>query len=440
MNDAPTTQFQQQALHLAAAQQAPQWLAALRFAGAEQWLQSSWPGRRTELWKYTSLQALQKTPFQNASGALHALPAEVLLDVDATRLVFINGVLDAGSCASSQNGVVLFSAASAEQQALIARHLGTVATAQRHLFASLSNALAGEGVLIHVPRGAVWEKPVYIVHVSVPEAAPALVSPRLLVVVEDSAQVELIEHFATDSQSQNGFVNSLTEIHCGANSRVQHYRINLEEEHQLHIGGVHVDLWRDARYQGFTLAEGSTLKRLDYQIAHQGAGASAVLDGVYLPRHQQLLDYHTNVEHKAPHCTTAEVFRGIVADDARAVFNGRIHIHPHAQKTLAELNNRTLLTSDRAEIDTKPELEIYADDVKCAHGATVSQIDADALFYLRSRGLTLEQARSMLSFGFINELLQGIAQPAVRDYLHCHLQKVFSEAAPEATFAGAEAS
>ncbi len=440
MNDAPTTQFQQQALHLAAAQQAPQWLAALRFAGAEQWLQSSWPGRRTELWKYTSLQALQKTPFQNASGALHALPADVLLDVDATRLVFVNGVLDSGASTIGQNGVVLFSAASAEQQALIAKHLGTVATTQRHLFASLSNALAGEGVLIHVPRGAVWEKPVYIVHVSVPEAGPALVSPRLLVVVEDSAQVELIEHFATDAQTQNGFVNSLTEIHCGANSRVQHYRINLEEEHQLHIGGVHVDLWRDARYQGFTLAEGSTLKRLDYQITHQGAGASAVLDGVYLPRHQQLLDYHTNVEHKAPHCTTAEVFRGIVADDARAVFNGRIHIHPHAQKTLAELNNRTLLTSDRAEIDTKPELEIYADDVKCAHGATVSQIDADALFYLRSRGLTLEQARSMLSFGFINELLQGIAQPAVRDYLHRHLQKVFSEAAPEATFAGAEAS
>jgi Fe-S cluster assembly protein SufD len=440
MNDAPTTQFQQQALHLAAAQQAPQWLAALRFAGAEQWLQSSWPGRRTELWKYTSLQALQKTPFQNASGALHALPADVLLDVDATRLVFVNGVLDSGASTIGQNGVVLFSAASAEQQALIAKHLGTVATTQRHLFASLSNALAGEGVLIHVPRGAVWEKPVYIVHVSVPETGPALVSPRLLVVVEDSAQVELIEHFATDAQTQNGFVNSLTEIHCGANSRVQHYRINLEEEHQLHIGGVHVDLWRDARYQGFTLAEGSTLKRLDYQITHQGAGASAVLDGVYLPRHQQLLDYHTNVEHKAPHCTTAEVFRGIVADDARAVFNGRIHIHPHAQKTLAELNNRTLLTSDRAEIDTKPELEIYADDVKCAHGATVSQIDADALFYLRSRGLTLEQARSMLSFGFINELLQGIAQPAVRDYLHRHLQKVFSEAAPEATFAGAEAS
>lgn len=440
MNDAPHTPFQQQALHLAAKQQAPQWLAALRFAGAEAWLQAGWPGRRTELWKYTPLQSLQKASFQSASGALHAFPAETLLNVDATRLVFVNGILDVEASSLGQSGVVLFSAANAEQQALIARHLGTIATTQRHLFASLSNALAGEGVLVHVPRGALWEKPVYVVHVAVPEAGAVLVSPRLLVVVEDSAQVQLIEHFASDAQVQNGLVNSLTEIHCGANAQVLHYRINLEQEHLLHIGGVHVDLWRDARYQGFTLAEGSTLKRLDYQITHQGAGASAVLDGVYLPRHQQLLDYHTNVEHKAPHCTTAEVFRGIVADDAKAVFNGRIHIHPHAQKTLAELNNRTLLTSDRAEIDTKPELEIYADDVKCAHGATVSQIDADALFYLRSRGLTHAQARTMLSFGFINELLQGITQPAVRDYLHDHLQKVFAEADSAAPSPGADAT
>jgi Fe-S cluster assembly protein SufD len=364
----------------------------------------------------------------------------LLFRSDATRLVFVNGVFDAGASTPGQSSVVLFSAANAEQQSLIASYLGKIATTPRHLFATLSNALAGEGVLVHVPRGALLDKPVYIVHVSVPDAEAALVSPRLLVVVEDNAQLELIEHFASDTQTQNGFVNSLTEIHCGANAQVQHYRVNLEQEHMLHIGGVHVDLWRDARYQGFTLTEGSTLKRLDYQITHQGAGASAVLDGVYLPRHNQLLDYHTNVEHKAPHCTTAEVFRGIVADDARAVFNGRIHIHPHAQKTLAELNNRTLLTSDRAEIDTKPELEIYADDVKCAHGATVSQIDADALFYLRSRGLTLEQARSMLSFGFINELLQGIAQPAVRDYLHEHLQRVFAEASPLAAVPSAVTS
>lgn len=431
MNDSHPTGFQQQALSLATQQEPPQWLSQLRFAGAEQWLQASWPGRRTELWKYTPLQSLQKGEFVHARGSLHALPDAMLLDIDAIRVVFVNGVFDAASSTLGQESVVQFSLAGPQQRAVIEQHLGSIANTSRHLFASLSNALVNDGVLVHVPRGASLHKPVYIVHVSVPEEDALIVNQRLLVVVEENAQLELIEHFASDAQEQNSFVNSLTEIHCAANAAVQHYRINLEQQQLIHIGGVHVDLWRDARYAGFTLAEGSQLKRLDYQITHQGAGAQANLNGVYLPRHSQLLDYHTNVEHKAPHCTTSEVFRGIVADDARAVFNGRIHIHPHAQKTLAELNNRTLLTSDRAEIDTKPELEIYADDVKCAHGATVSQIDPTAQFYLQSRGLSYEQARTMLSFGFINELLQDIAQPAVRDYLHSHLNRVFAESAAE---------
>ena len=207
---------------------------------------------------------------------------------------------------------------------------------------------------------------------------------------------------------------------------MQHYRINLEQEELIHIGGVHVDLWRDARYSGFTLAEGSVLKRIDYQLNHRGQGADAKLNGVYLPRNNQLIDYHTNVEHAVPHCTTSEVFRGIIGDSARAVFNGRIHIHQDAQKTLAEMSNRNLLTSDKAEVDTKPELEIYADDVKCAHGATISQLDATAMYYLQSRGLSAAQARTMLSLGFINELLLELPQEAIRDYLQQHLQTYFA--------------
>jgi Fe-S cluster assembly protein SufD len=430
INDLPQASVQAQLLQLADRQGAPDWLAPLRLAGAREWRDAAWPDRRTELWKYTPLAALRRHRFQFPVDILPAWPDELLLDVDAIRLVFVNGVFDAVASRSQHAAVVRFSAADAQQQTLIARHLGHVATTSRHLFASLSNALVADGVLVHVARDQVLDKPVHIVHVAVPQAEPVLVSPRVLVVLESHAQLELIEQFVSDSQVQHSFVNSLTEIHCGAGAQLRHYRVNLEQEQQLHVGGVHVDLWRDAQYRGFTLAEGSVLKRIDYQINHQAAGASAVLDGIYLTRNQQLLDYHTNVEHKAPHCTTNESFRGIVADEARAVFNGRIHIHPQAQQTLAELNNRTLLTSDRAEIDTKPELEIYADDVKCAHGATVSQLDATAQFYLRSRGLSETQARSMLSFGFINELLQGIEQPAVREHLHRHLQRLFAETLP----------
>ncbi len=430
INKLPQTSVPAQLLQLADAQSVPAWLSSLRLAGAQEWRAAAWPDRRTELWKYTPLTALRNRQFQLASASLTACSPQPLLDVDAIRLVFVNGVFDAAASSPEHAAVVRFSVADAQQQTLISRHLGHVATTRRHLFASLSNALVTDGVLVHVTRDSVLDKPVHIVHVTVPEAEPVLTSPRLLVVLEAQAELELIEQFVSDSQVQNGFVNSLTEIHCGAGAQLRHYRVNLEQEQLLHVGGVHVDLWRDARYRGFTLAEGSALKRIDYQITHQAAGASAVLDGIYLPRYRQLLDYHTNVEHKAPHCTTSETFRGIVADEARAVFNGRIHIHPQAQKTLAELNNRTLLTSDRAEIDTKPELEIYADDVKCAHGATVSQLDATAQFYLRSRGLSETQVRSMLSFGFINELLQAIEQPAVREHLHAHLQRLFAESLP----------
>tara|TARA_B100001079_G_scaffold233874_1_gene214876 strand:- start:1592 stop:2512 length:921 start_codon:yes stop_codon:yes gene_type:complete len=295
------------------------------------------------------------------------------------------------------------------------------------MFAALSNAWAADGVLLHVARGHKLEKPVYIVNVSTAQANPVAASQRVLVVLEDNAEAELIEHYASDSVSQNGFVNSLTEVVVGNNAQVQHYRINLEQEDLLHVGGVHVNLQRDARFHGFTLAQGSRLKRIDYQVNMLGEGAHLELNGVYLPRNRQVIDYHTNVEHCVPHCTSNEVFRGIIGDSAKAVFNGRIHIHPQAQKTLAELSNKNLLTSRTAEINTKPELEIYADDVRCAHGATISQLDETSLYYLQSRGVTKADAITMLSFGFINELLNQVPEQAVQDYLRPRLVSLFGQ-------------
>jgi len=186
-----------------------------------------------------------------------------------------------------------------------------------------------------------------------------------------------------------------------------------------------VDLQRSARLRGFALALGTSLMRVDYQLNHRGQGAELDLQGIYLPRNQQVVDYHTNICHWVPHCKSNEVFRGIVSDSAQAIFNGRIYIHKDAQKTLAELSNKNMLTSNKAEINTKPELEIYADDVKCAHGATISQLNTNARYYLQSRGLSRAEADVMLSFGFINELLEQIAQPVVHDYLQPRLAKLF---------------
>src|SRR5690606_14089099 len=296
-----------------------------------------------------------------------------------------------------------------------------------HLFAALSDAWAADGILLHVPRGTRLEKPVYILNVATPEAQPAVSSQRVLVILEDNSEAELIEHYVSGSEKQNLFVNSHTEVVVGNNAQIQHYRINLEQEDLLHVGGVHIDLHRDARFLGFTLAQGSRLKRIDYHVNHRGEGAHLGLNGVYLPRNKQLIDYHTNVEHRVPNCATDEVFRGIIGDSAKAVFNGRIHIHQDAQKTLAELSNKNLLTSPTAEINTKPELEIYADDVRCAHGATIAQLDETSVFYLQSRGVTRADAVRMLSFGFINELLNEVPEQAIQDYLRPRLTTLFGE-------------
>src|SRR5690554_3082484 len=418
--------FQQQAVRLAAQQQTPEWLSNLRQHSAECWLASAWPTRKTEQWKYTPLLPLQKTGFNswgvNDTDWQNSIE---FLTLDATRLVFVNGVFDAASSSELPPEVVRFSEANDEEKSLIQKHLGKVVDGEKHLFAVLSNTWIADGLLVHVPRNQTLAKPIYVVHVSTPGAEPTTANQRLLMVLEQSAQAEVIEHYLSTDAQQNGFVNSLSEIVIGENASLHHYRLNMEEENLLHVGGVHVDLLANARLRGFTLAYGSQLKRIDYQINHRGAGAETDLQGIYLPRHNQMVDYHTNLQHWAPHCTSSEIFRGIMSDSARAVFNGRIHIHPDAQKTLAELSNKNLLTSDKAEVNTKPELEIYADDVKCAHGATVSQLNHTALYYLQSRGISRQEAEVMMSFGFINELLQNVAQPAVQDYLIPRLARLF---------------
>lgn len=421
--------FQQQALQLAGQQQPPAWLSSLRKQGADDWSAAAWPTRKTEMWKYTPLQPLQSDcPAQWSAQARQALDGIELIELDATRLVFINGHFSAADSSPLPPEMVRFVDADTAQQAVINTHLGQVVDAKRHLFAALSNAWTADGILLHMAKGQRLAKPLYVVNLATPGAEPTVSSQRLLVVLEEGSEAEVIEHYVSSDAQQNGFINALTEVVVGANASCQHYRINLEQENLLHVGGVHVNLDRDSRFQGFTLAMGSRLKRIDYQVNHRGPGAHLELHGVYLPRNSQLIDYHTNVEHCVPHCTTNEVFRGIVGDSAKAVFNGRIHIHPQAQKTLAQLSNKNLLTSRTAEINTKPELEIYADDVRCAHGATISQLDETSLFYLQSRGVSKADSVSMLSFGFINELLNEVPEVAVQDYLRPRLASLFGRA------------
>ena len=415
---------------LKAETEVPDWLQARRLAGRAAWDNGSLPTRKTEDWKYTSLFPLQQdftaAPVSADSAAELGLN---LPDLSGSRLVFINGHWreDLSTLvADAAIEVVRFSEANTEQSELIGEHLGTAVPGAKHLFAMLNDAALTDGVFLRVRANSKAQHPVQLVWHNSHAESTFISIQRLLVLAESHSEASLVEHF---SGSDNAFTNGVTELMLGPGAQLNHSRLHLESPQALHIGGLHARLDRDATLGSFHLALGGKLKRIDIVINHEGAGAHCQLDGIYLLRGNEHVDYHTCIEHAVPHCTTDETFRGIIGDKARAVFNGRIHIHPDAQKTRAELSNKNLLTSASAEVNTKPELEIYADDVQCAPGATVAQLDDAMLHYLRTRGIPEDEALVLLSYGFINALVETQALDSLRDYLKPLLADYFGTTA-----------
>jgi Fe-S cluster assembly protein SufD len=419
----------QQALD-GAASSAPPWLQDWQSSGRERWSASSMPNRKTEAWKYTSLQRLQQTYVAPRRGAVELAQAGVELpDFGGLRLVFINGeYCPAASAGSLPKGVSLVRFADADEQqvAQIRAHLGSAAGRDQPLFTALNDAALTEGVFLHFAAHAHVSEPLHVVWASGNQDQAFSVNQRLLAVCGEASTATLVEHFVSAGGAQRSFTNGVTELLLEPGATLYHSRLHLEESAALHIGRVHARLGQQATLHSFHLALGSELKRIDLVVDHCGQGAHSEVNGVYLPRGSEHVDYHTCIEHRVPNCTSNEVFRGIIGDDATAVFNGRIHIHPDAQKTHAQLSNRNLLTSSRAEVNTKPELEIYADDVQCAHGATVAQLDDTAVHYLRTRGVSRAEAEVMLSFGFINEVIETLHCDAVRDFLQPMLARRFA--------------
>ena len=406
-------------------------ITALNKSGAESFLQQEIPTRKTEAWKFTSLYNF--TSNEEGYGRLAETHSAAGLDgittipaLDAQRLVFVNGrYSEELSSNETLSNVVRFSQANEAQQAIIADNLGTAIEQEKHIFAALNNAITNDGVLVHVGKNEQLKTNIQITHITTAQAKPFTVAARLLIVLETGATATVVEHFASNNDEQNCFVNAITEVKVGANARLNHYRLQLMQEGSIQMGGVHIDLDRDANYDSFQLGLGAKIVRNDINLNHNVGGSHCEIVGVYLPQNKQLIDFHSNIEHKVANCTTNEVFRGIMADKSKAVFNGRIHIHPDAQKTLAGLSNKNLLLSNDATINTKPELEIYADDVRCAHGATIAQLDEQARFYLQSRGISAAEADVMLSFGFINELLENLELDPIRNLIRPILAQRF---------------
>jgi Fe-S cluster assembly protein SufD len=412
-------------------------LKPLNEVGLMQFKTFSFPTRKTEDWKYTSLNALTKENYNQAIDHSNINTADVnafealydVAELNANRLVFVNGVYQSElSNIEPQTGVTLvtFANATAAQQAEIAEKIGTLAEVDRNLFTALNNAQVNDGVYLNVEKNVQVIKPVQVVHITKAQASAGSAFSRCLVQLGVHANATLIEQFVSTDQQQNVLFNQTTEAVIGDGAKLNHYRLNSEHESSLHFGGVYVDLNRDSQFESYQILLGGQIKRLDVLVNHSVGGSHCEMTGVYLPKNNQQVDIHSYIEHKAPNCTTNENYRGIMADQSKAVFNGRIHIHKDAQKTLAELSNKNLLLSNKAQINTKPELEIYADDVRCAHGATVAQLNETAKFYLRSRGISAQEADIILSFGFINELLESIPLDALREKMRPLMAQQFT--------------
>ncbi len=400
----------------------PRWLRELRDAGFARFSSVGFPTTRDEDWRFTSVAPIVRTQFTLPDGKSHHVGAlaELSLAVAAARLVFVDGKYapELSSTGSLPQGATVTSLRSAISQRPeeLSRHLGRYLDIQRDAFCALNTAFLDDGAYIHIPRGAVIADPIYLLYIATPGAGPTMTHPRNLIVVEDEGQAVIVEDYLSHGSQQAAFTNAVTELVAGANSTVAHMLIECEHLESYNVSTLRIEQARSANVSSHSMLLGGALVRNNVHPVLAGEGGECLINGLFIGGGRQHLDNYMLVEHKSPHCASRQFYNGILDEHAHGVFHGRIIVHKDAQRTDAKQTNRNLLLSDDAQIDTKPQLEIYADDVKCTHGATIGQIEDDALFYLRSRGLGEKAARRMLLEAFAGEFLEKVRPDTVRAY------------------------
>ena len=302
-----------------------------------------------------------------------------------------------------------------EQPELVRKHLGKVALGE-HALTALNTGMMRDGVVVLAPKDVVSETPIHILHVADAAAATIATFPRTLIIAERSAKVTVLESFVglTDVAY---FTNHVAEVVVGENATVLHTKIQRESDLATHVSTTEVHQARDSHYVNFSMAVGSKLSRTNVYTVLDGENCGATLNGLYLGKGTQHTDHQTRIEHAQPNCFSRELYKGVLDNASHAVFNGKVYVHPVAQKTDGKQSNHTLLLSPDARIDTKPQLEIFADDVKCTHGATVGRMDEAGLFYMKSRGVPAETARRLLTYAFAADVLETIENESVKQAL-----------------------
>jgi Fe-S cluster assembly protein SufD len=400
--------------------ESPEWLDALRRSAAERFSAVGFPTSRDEEWRFTPVTPIAKTSWRESTSSapisLADLDPYLFGHPEWTKLVFVNGVYSPGLSSEGNlpDGVRVLSLAEAVSEGLATDDLGRHAPIESSPFTALNTGRFRDGSFVQVPAQQDLQQPIHLLFVATKEVNGSVIQPRNLLIVGRASRASFIESYVALDSTQSHWTNAVTEVVAEANCWVEHTRIQREGERAYHIGGTYVSQQRDSHYRSFSLAMGGALARHNLQTRLNDENVEALLYGLYLTRDDQLVDNHTAIYHDQPNCRSWEVYKGILEDHSRAVFNGKVFVRPEAQKTDAKQTNRNLLLSDRARVDTKPQLEIFADDVKCTHGATVGRLDDIALFYARSRGVPAEEAQRLLTYAFAAEVIGEVAIEPVR--------------------------
>jgi Fe-S cluster assembly protein SufD len=400
----------------------PAWLTTLRRDAMRRFADQGFPSTRLEDWKYTDVTPIANLPFRPAA----ALPVHVAPEVIeaasfgvGTRLVFVNGryLPELSSTAALPAGtrVTSLAAVLAREPELIEAHLARYANAG-HGFTALNTAFIQDGAVVYLPKRAVVPEPIHLLFISQPNGEPVVSHPRILIVAGDESQATVVETYVGSGPGVY-FTNALTEIVLGANAEIAHYKLQRESEQAFHVATTEARQGAGSRLRSYAVSLGGALVRSDINTLLDAEGCECSLDGLYLLTGTQHVDHHTSIDHRRPRCTSRELYKGVLDGKSRGVFNGKVYVRPHAQQSDAGQVNKNLLLSDDATIDTKPQLEIFADDVKCSHGATIGRLDDEALFYLRSRGIDAAAARSLLIAAFANELIGRMPAAPIRAQL-----------------------
>ena len=409
----------------------PDWLRELRRSAFGDFERLGYPTMKDEDWHFTNVAPIAEkifSPAPEGGDVSDDVLARFGYGQDWHTVVIVNGRVTRGIDAPNlPPGVTLTSLAAeiSSDSDVVKRHLAHLATAGNAAFNALNTALATDGAVIRIAADAVIEKPIHLLFISDANAENSAIQTRNIIFAERHSQATVIESYVSLG-GDSYFTNCVTEVFVAEGARMGHYKLQTEARNAFHVGTIQVHQARSSRYESFSFATGAKLSRTNVYTTLGGDAAEAVLNGLYMVDGSQHVDHQTRIEHVAPNCPSHELYKGILDGNSHGVFNGKVYVHPEAQKTDGKQSNNNLLLSDGAKVDTKPQLEIFADDVKCTHGATVGRLDETALFYMRSRGVGPALAKRLLTYAFAADVLEKIELEPLREALEAQVLERFT--------------